>query len=115
MLSELCRSSVEDHIRLIRKQSRYGLLSYNVLKCAKKQTDKWTIFINFVSCQIAWALNKGIKPEFKPYWNVELGVTYIPWSKIKEDQLEDLTEGGMLDADTVSPGKNLKFHYKSIG
>lgn len=55
------------------------------------------------SCQIAWALNKGIKPEFKQYWDVELGVTYIPWSKIREAQLEELKEGGMLDVDTLSP------------
>ncbi|MEQ2205537.1 hypothetical protein XENOCAPTIV_002441 [Xenoophorus captivus] len=53
--------------------------------------------------QIAWALNKGIKPDFKQYWDVELGVTYIPWSKVREDQLEELKEGGMLDMDTLSP------------
>lgn len=61
-----------------------------------------------VSCQIAWALNKGIKAEFKQYWDVELGVTYIPWSKIREAQLEELKEGGILDVDTLSPGKTSK-------
>ena len=60
----------------------------------------------FFSPQIAWALNKGIKAEFKQYWDVELGVTYIPWFKIKEFQLEELKEGGVLDVDTLSPGKN---------
>lgn len=59
----------------------------------------------FMSCQIAWALNKGIKADFKQYWDVELGVTYIPWSKIREAQLEELKEGGILDSDTLSPGK----------
>lgn len=58
----------------------------------------------FISEQIAWALNKGIKSEFKQYWDVDLGVTYIPWSKIKEDQLEEVKEGGILDVDTLSPG-----------
>ena len=51
-------------------------------------------------------MNKGIKAEFKQYWDVELGVTYIPWSKIREAQLEELKEGGILDVDTLSPGKN---------
>lgn len=60
----------------------------------------------FTFCQIAWALNKGIKAEFKQYWDVELGVTYIPWSKVREDQLEELKDGGILDVDTLSPGKN---------
>lgn len=66
----------------------------------------------FISCQIAWALNKGIKPEFKQYWDVELGVTYIPWSKIREAQLEELKEGGILDVDTLSPGKNSHRHIR---
>lgn len=59
-----------------------------------------------ISYQIAWALNKGIKAEFKQYWDVEMGVTYVPWSKIREDHLEELKEGGTLDVDTLSPGKN---------
>lgn len=60
----------------------------------------------FLYLQIAWALNKGIKSEFKQYWDVEIGVTYIPWSKIKAQELEILCEGGMLDNDTMSPGKH---------
>ncbi|XP_031728585.1 SR-related and CTD-associated factor 4 isoform X1 [Anarrhichthys ocellatus] len=59
--------------------------------------------VNQKSIKIAWALNKGIKAEFKQYWDVELGVTYIPWSKIREAQLEELKEGGVLDVDTLSP------------
>lgn len=55
--------------------------------------------------QIAWALNKGIKPDYKQYWDVELGVTYIPWSKVKPEDLESFCEGGMLDNETLSPGK----------
>lgn len=65
-----------------------------------------------ISCQIAWALNKGIKAEFKQYWDVELGVTYVPWSKIQEAQLEELKEGGILDVDTLSPGKSIRKSYK---
>lgn len=57
-------------------------------------------------------MNKGIKADYKQYWDVELGVTYIPWSKVREDQLEELKEGGMLDVDTLSPGKKTKREKK---
>lgn len=60
----------------------------------------------FFVLQIAWALNKGIKPEYKQYWDVEIGVTYIPWSKVKPEELEALCEGGMLDNDTMCSGKH---------
>ncbi|OXB79762.1 UNVERIFIED_CONTAM: hypothetical protein H355_013747 [Colinus virginianus] len=55
------------------------------------------------SINIAWALNKGIKPDYKQYWDVELGVTYIPWDKVKPEDLESFCEGGMLDNETLSP------------
>lgn len=61
----------------------------------------------FLSGQIAWALNKGIKADFKQHWDVELGVTYIPWSKISEANLEELKEGGILDVETLSPGNKI--------
>lgn len=61
----------------------------------------------FFSPKIAWALNKGIKPDYKQYWDVELGVTYIPWDKVKPEDLESFCEGGMLDNETLSPGKVL--------
>lgn len=64
-----------------------------------------------VSPQIAWALNKGIKSELKQYWDVELGVTYIPWSKIREVQLEELKEGGILDVETLAPGKEKMCYF----
>lgn len=53
--------------------------------------------------QIAWAPGKGMKgKEWKDYWEVELGVSYIPWSKLKPPlNLETLEEGGMLDEDTM--------------
>lgn len=55
--------------------------------------------------QIAWALNKGIKADYKQYWDVELGVTYVPWDKVKPEELESFCEGGILDSDTLNPGK----------
>ncbi|XP_067347830.1 SR-related and CTD-associated factor 4 isoform X2 [Channa argus] len=70
---------------------------------ALQKLSRGTYKVNQKAIKMAWALNKGIKAEFKQYWDVELGVTYIPWSKIREDQLEELKEGGVLDVDTLSP------------
>ena len=57
--------------------------------------------------QVAWAQNKGIKDSghFKENWEVELGVTYVPWEQIPDD-FERLAEGGMFDDDTLP--ENLK-------
>ncbi|XP_075059501.1 SR-related and CTD-associated factor 8 isoform X2 [Mixophyes fleayi] len=52
--------------------------------------------------KIAWALNKGVKTEYKQFWDVDLGVTYIPWEKVKLDDLDDFAEGGMIDQETVN-------------
>ncbi|KFV91948.1 Protein SCAF8, partial [Eurypyga helias] len=52
--------------------------------------------------QIAWALNKGVKTEYKQFWDVDLGVSYIPWEKVKLDDLEGFAEGGMIDQETVN-------------
>ncbi|XP_053566951.1 SR-related and CTD-associated factor 8 isoform X2 [Bombina bombina] len=52
--------------------------------------------------KIAWALNKGVKAEYKQFWDVDLGITYIPWEKVKLDDLNDFAEGGMIDQETVN-------------
>ncbi|XP_065370350.1 SR-related and CTD-associated factor 4 isoform X2 [Calliphora vicina] len=54
---------------------------------------------------ISWAAGKGIKSkEWKDFWDLELGVTYIPWSKLDEGtDLDALEEGGMFDEDSM-PG-----------
>ncbi|XP_057199211.1 SR-related and CTD-associated factor 8 isoform X1 [Triplophysa rosa] len=52
--------------------------------------------------KIAWALNKGVKQEYKQFWDVDLGVSYIPWEKVKLDDLDDFAEGGMIDQETVN-------------
>eukprot|EP00063_Salmo_salar_P096108 XP_014070943.1 PREDICTED: splicing factor, arginine/serine-rich 15 isoform X2 [Salmo salar] len=66
--------------------------------------------VNQKAIKIAWALNKGIKATHKKFWDVERGATYIPWSKVKMEELESYREGGMLDADTLCPewGDNVK-------
>ncbi|XP_028251021.1 SR-related and CTD-associated factor 8 isoform X2 [Parambassis ranga] len=52
--------------------------------------------------KIAWALNKGVKQEYKQFWDVDLGVTYIPWEKVKMDDLDGFAEGGIIDQETVN-------------
>ncbi|XP_041127947.1 SR-related and CTD-associated factor 4-like [Polyodon spathula] len=59
--------------------------------------------VNQKAIKIAWALNKGIKPEYKQYWDVDLGVTYIPWAKVKTEDLDSFCEGGILDIETLCP------------
>lgn len=39
---------------------------------------------------------------------MDLGVTYIPWEKVKVDDLEGFAEGGMIDQETVNTGENPK-------
>lgn len=40
--------------------------------------------------------------EWKDYWEVDYGVSYIPWSKLTKDTDYDLLEeGGMLDQETM--------------
>ncbi|KAM4047470.1 SR-related and CTD-associated factor 4 [Anomaloglossus baeobatrachus] len=68
---------------------------------ALQKLSRGSYKVNQKAIKIAWALNKGIKAEYKQYWDVEIGVTYIPWSKVKPDDLEALCEGGMLDNDTL--------------
>lgn len=52
---------------------------------------------------MAWAPGKGMKgKEYKDYWEVDLGASYIPYEKLNENtDLDLLEEGGMIDEDTV--------------
>lgn len=54
---------------------------------------------------ISWAAGKGVKSkEWKDYWDLELGVSYIPFSKLNEStDFPSLEEGGMFDDDSI-PG-----------
>jgi hypothetical protein len=72
-----------------------------------------------LNLQLAWAPGKGVKgKEWKDYWEVELGVSYIPWNKlhnITDQDLELLEEGGMIDEDTMPPklkGKKNNVFYE---
>lgn len=61
--------------------------------------------------RVAWAPGIGVKEsEFKDRWDVEQGVTYIPWGQMPDD-LNRLKDGGIIDEDSLP--ENLK--GKNIG
>lgn len=53
--------------------------------------------------QLAWAPGKGVKGrDYKDYWEIDLGVSYIPWNRLsKKTDFVALEEGGSLDEDTM--------------
>ena len=54
-----------------------------------------------MNLQVAWAPNIGVKEsQFKEFWDVELGVTYIPWSSMPAN-LMPLLEGAIIDEETL--------------
>ncbi|KAE8601860.1 hypothetical protein XENTR_v10013817 [Xenopus tropicalis] len=65
--------------------------------------------------KIAWALNKGVKTEYKQFWDVDLGVTYIPWEKVKVDDLEGFAEGGMIDQESVNNDWKAQKSSEAVG
>lgn len=40
-------------------------------------------------------------------------MTYVPWDKVKPEELEGFCEGGMLDSDTLNPGNAVLVYVKS--
>ncbi|XP_068441314.1 SR-related and CTD-associated factor 4-like [Clinocottus analis] len=85
------------YIAMVHRQDAYTALN---------KLSKGSYKVNQKPVKIAWALNKGIKSTHKKFWDVERGVTYIPWSKVKVEELESYREGGMLDAETLNPEWN---------
>ncbi|XP_016098004.1 splicing factor, arginine/serine-rich 15-like [Sinocyclocheilus grahami] len=70
---------------------------------ALNKLSRGVVKVNQKTIKIAWALNKGIKMDLKKFWDMERGVTYIPWDKVKPNDIRSLQEGGMLDAETLKP------------
>ncbi|CAG5132100.1 unnamed protein product, partial [Candidula unifasciata] len=59
------------------------------------------IKINGNSLKVAWAPGIGVKESvFKDLWDVELGVTYIPWEQLPAE-VTPLVAGGMVDEDSL--------------
>ncbi|KAM9318210.1 SR-related and CTD-associated factor 4-like isoform 2-T2 [Pholidichthys leucotaenia] len=81
------------YIVMVHRQDAYTAL---------KKLSRGSFKVNQKPIKIAWALNKGIKSAHKKFWDVERGVTYIPWSKVKVEELQSYREGGMLDAETLN-------------
>lgn len=54
---------------------------------------------------ISWAAGKGVKSkEWKDFWDLDVGVTFIPWNKLSEStDFDSLEEGGMFDEDSMPP------------
>lgn len=52
---------------------------------------------------ISWAAGKGVKSkQWKDYWDLDLGVSYIPWDKLDQNtDFEQLEDGGMFDEDSM--------------
>ncbi|KAJ6648579.1 SR-related and CTD-associated factor 8, partial [Pseudolycoriella hygida] len=52
---------------------------------------------------ISWAAGKGVKgKEWKDYWDLDTGISYIPFSKLSNStDFEALEEGGMFDEDSM--------------
>lgn len=85
------------YIVMVHRQDAYTALN---------KLSRGSYKVNQKPVKIAWALNKGIKPAHKKFWDVERGVTYIPWSKVKVEELDSYREGGILDTETLNPEWN---------
>lgn len=86
------------YIVMVHRQDAYTALN---------KLSRGSYKVNQKPVKIAWALNKGIKSAHKKFWDVERGVTYIPWNKVKVEELQSYCEGGMLDAETLNPEWNI--------
>ncbi|KAK2846725.1 hypothetical protein Q5P01_009724 [Channa striata] len=85
------------YIVMVHRQDAYTALN---------KLSRGSYKVNQKPVKIAWALNKGIKSAHKKFWDVDQGVTYIPWSKARVEELESYREGGMLDPETINPEWN---------
>ncbi|CAG5130165.1 unnamed protein product, partial [Candidula unifasciata] len=57
--------------------------------------------INGSAMKVAWAPGTGIKESaFKDLWDVDQGVTYIPWDQLPND-VTPLLVGGMVDEESL--------------
>ncbi|XP_048485585.1 SR-related and CTD-associated factor 4 [Plutella xylostella] len=75
---------------------------------ARHKLDKHKLHSKEIT--VAWAPGKGVKGrEWKDYWEVEHGVSYLPWARLQQlwrlgalsmDALED---GGSVDEETLPP------------
>ncbi|XP_022903762.2 SR-related and CTD-associated factor 4 [Onthophagus taurus] len=65
---------------------------------------------------LAWAPGKGVKgKDLKDYWEGDLGVSYIPYGKLKPDMDTELLEdGGVIDEETMPQWMKSKLNQKPL-
>ncbi|CAK9295779.1 unnamed protein product [Gordionus sp. m RMFG-2023] len=66
-----------------------------------KMKDRYKLFGK--TLQMDWSPFVGLKDNanYKLYWNISLGVYYIPYDKIDINTCEKFNEGGLVDWDSV--------------
>jgi len=53
--------------------------------------------------------------EWKDYWEIDEGVSYIPWEKLNKDiDYDELEVGGMLDEDTMPEWLKSKYDLEKF-
>lgn len=65
--------------------------------------------------KVAWAPGKAIKgSDFKQFWDEDRGVTYVPWDRMKGKSIRDLSDGSVVDPDSIPPGMTLEGNRFSL-
>ena len=60
------------------------------------------MFARVSSLKAAWAPGTGVKESnFKANWDVDMGVTYVPWDDLPTVNIDALAVGGMVDGDSL--------------
>jgi len=54
--------------------------------------------------------------DWKDYWEVEAGISYIPWSKLRPDtDIEEFEDGGCIDETTLPDFLHGESHTRVSG
>ena len=60
------------------------------------------MFARVSPLKAAWAPGTGVKESnFKANWDVDMGVTYVPWDDLPTVNIDALAVGGMVDGDSL--------------
>ena len=83
--------------------SQYFRLSYNYVFHLRALKNLHKFRLHGKQITLAWAPGKGMKDkQWKDYWDLDLGSSYIPLDKINSQvNMADLEEGGMFDEETL--------------